>query len=676
MFALQMFGTARASKRALPLTVLVLVLVGLGTIDRAAPTSFGSWHTSLPKTTGGGPTPTANLSAVVPLLRASNQTLYGVDTVNCAQLAQLTSVLEATAGSGIRIFAVLGSHSPLHEYCSVFLNAARTDLNWSAIGHHIATAGSGYPHFLGCYIDDFYAAVEQPGHSSFSRGGVRTKAYSLAESADQLRSALRAVRASLYFIPLVYTEQFGYGLPGSSVIGALAGVPFAGSESAAVSFRTSANTPVGGAATLRLFFQNDLNAWYINASTVMGALTLSVTVNGYELYAVDAASLPNVRRFQTTLAPGILKPGGNDTITISVHPSSEMANTTHLQQQVRLSYVWGVSVKTKDGVELIRQHSAEYAVSSPSLLASGTDSYSVVGHCDAMIAMTSQDPAAYQSPEAYEDIMSDARDKAATADVELWAGHYARRGLLWSQPSSPPILSAMIASDKKLQLAGSLIWNYPLELDWPSEHQGIFSQRSARRTALATGSSNADAAMLAGSGPDSGSGPVNETEEIPTADQLLASAASWPADEVGYPGFYQRYTTATAVAAGTLLLELSDGGTAGRSTLSSQSDGDQQRFASDVTIPVREYFLKQVFLGDRATSGMLLYQEVIDSASGKKPSCLAGSCPGLTAQAKADGVRCVVGCVHRANSVITQLSLGTRPKTVPFTTALQDIWNL
>ena len=104
---------------------------------------------------------------------------------------------------------------------------------------------------------------------------------------------------------------------------------------------------------------------------------------------------------------------------------------------------------------------------------------------------------------------------------------------------------------------------------------------------------------------------------------------------------------------------LSDGGTAGQSTLSSQSDGDQQRFASDVTIPVREYFRKQVFLGDRATSGMLLYQEVIDSASGKKPSCLAGSCPGLTAQAKADGVRCVVGCVHRANSVITQLSLGT-----------------
>jgi hypothetical protein len=278
------------------------------------------------------------------------------------------------------------------------------------------------------------------------------------------------------------------------VLGAPAGVPFAGSQSASVSFTTTTspaveggNSSVAGGATLRLFFLNDLNAWFINTSTVINALELRVTVNGHDVYVVDAATLPNARRFQTTLSPSMLKTGGNDKITIAIRPSTERANTTHLRQQVRLTYVWGVSVKSNDGVELIRQSSASYTASSPSLLASGTDEYSVIGHCDAIIAMTSQDPAAYQSAEAYEDLMSDARDKASIANVELWAGHYSRRGLLWSQPSSPPILSAMITSDTKLQLAGSLIWNYPLELDWPFQHQGIFSHRScaaAKGTAM------------------------------------------------------------------------------------------------------------------------------------------------------------------------------------------------
>ena len=350
-----------------------------------------------------------------------------MDALSCADLEQLPELLERTADAGVRIFAVLGSHSPLVEYCPVFHNAAGTDLNWTAVGHELATRAAGYPHFVGVYIDDvrhglttifapasanllavrltqFYAAINHTGHESFGRGGVRVPAYSLAESADALRSALKAVRPDLFFIPLVYTQQFGYGLPGAHVIGAPGGAPFAGTASAAVSFATAAGDGQAAealdsldGATLRLFYVNDLDAWYLNATTVLGAISLSLSVNGQELMSVDAASEANARRFRMALPAGLLKPGGGDTITVTSHPTGALAGTGHMQSLDRLSYVWGVSLKTAAGKELVRSGSASYSTSSPALVAQPTDDSAVIGHCDAIIAMTSEDPTTFES---------------------------------------------------------------------------------------------------------------------------------------------------------------------------------------------------------------------------------------------------------------------------------------
>jgi hypothetical protein len=91
----------------------------------------------------------------------------------------------------------------------------------------------------------------------FPRGGIKQPTYSLDHSADALRSALKAVNKALMFIPLVYTEQFGYGLPGSCVIGAPGGVPFAGDARAVVSFGTiTSPTESTLNATLRLLCAN------------------------------------------------------------------------------------------------------------------------------------------------------------------------------------------------------------------------------------------------------------------------------------------------------------------------------------------------------------------------------------------------------------------------------------
>jgi hypothetical protein len=604
----------------------------------ASATAFGSWHTSLPKSSGPTLSSAPNISALVPLLRASNQTLHGVDAASCEQLARLPSVLAATAGSGIRIFAVVGSHSPLHTYCPVFQNSARTDLNWSAVGYELATAARGHAHFVGVYVDDFYAAVRHPAHETFGRGGVRTQTYSLASSADQLRAALKAVDPSLLFIPLVYTSQFGYGLPGAHVIGAPGGASFSGSDRVAVSFSAAAPTNRAakvagspGPATLKLFFVNDLNAWYLNVSSLAGALALTVSVNGQELYRVDAASLSNAHRVRLTVPPHVLSSddsGGRINITVATQPTSAKAGTPHFQSLDRLSYVWGVSLRSAAGAELVDgRRPVSYAIrggggapgSAGRLLAAPTTEYSVIGHCDAIIAMTSQDPATYQDAETYEDLMSDAKAKASAAKVQVWAGHYSRRGLLWSHPVSSATLGAMISSDKKLQLEASLIWNFALELEWMGSQRGIFSAREP----------------VMEEGPEL----INDAARDPPSEEKVKLIEFWPDNEIAYPNWFQSHTS-TGNATGNVSLALSTG-RGGHMVVSPPLDGCKL-----IKSQVRTCFLKRVLLGDTVATGVLLYEEEITSATiGLNLSCVVGTCPGLSQAAQDMGIRCHVGCL-------------------------------
>jgi hypothetical protein len=622
---------------------LLLLAAGLGSGPApASPTAFGSWHTSLPKTSISAPSSRANLSALAPLLRVSNQTLYGVDAMSCAEIEQLPAVLEATRGSGVRIFAVVGAHAPLPEYCPTMQNTAKTDLNWSSVGHTLATVASGYPHFVGVYVDDFYAAVSHPAHGVFPRGGVKQPTYSLDHSADALRSALKAVNKALMFIPLVYTEQFGYGLPGSYVIGAPGGVPFAGDARAMVSFGTiTSPTESTLNATLRLFFLNDLNAWYLNVSTVRDAIALSVTVNGHELMRIDAASLPNARRFKVAVPAGVLKAHGNDNITVMTQPTSSLAGTGHFQTLDRLSYVWGVSLKTESGAELVKQDSATYYTTASTLLAAATDEYAVVaGHCDAMIAMTSQDPAAYQDADTYKDLMADAQAKAKESGVEVWAGHYSRRGLLWSNPASPTDLGEMIASDKKLGLAASMIWNFPLELEpsWMGRREGIFHERILPAQATETKKDGAE------------------------QDATVKLLEFWPDQEIGYPNFFQSYTSSKA--SGKVALGLSKG----RGSLVVSPPLDGCKFVQSES---RVCFEKRVVLGDSSASGVVLYQEDINSTTTNGSSCVPGVCPGLSDAAKAKGVQCTVVC-PRLEQATLQLDIPTTA-AAPLVIELRDV---
>jgi hypothetical protein len=244
-----------------------------------------------------------------------------------------------------------------------------------------------------------------------------------------------------------------------------------------------------------------------------------------------------------------------------------------------------------------------FQVSSPKLVARATDEYAVIGHCDAIIAMTSEDPTTFVSAEVYEDLMDTARQAAASAGVQVWAGHYSRRGLLWSKPASPPALQAMIASDKKLGLDGSLIWNFPLELGWMAEDEGIFHQRD----------------------------PPGEVDmgSVEAEMDTVKLLAFWPQHEVAYPGWHHSFISSKP-AVGKVLLTLSEGRDEAHALLAEPCNPSHQP---------KVCFVKRVTLDERE----VLYEESITTADANG-TCVPGVCPGLSSAAKAKNVGCSVSC--------------------------------
>ena len=120
-------------------------------------------------------------------LKQVQMTLVGLGAGAC-----ITAAAPATGGVGIedvvafltkaaveypdlRVFAVLGAHAPLFEYCPAYLDDAKTDINWTRVGGAIASATVGKSNFAGMYIDDFFAMMCTPERKRFAvrapRGG-------------------------------------------------------------------------------------------------------------------------------------------------------------------------------------------------------------------------------------------------------------------------------------------------------------------------------------------------------------------------------------------------------------------------------------------------------------------------------------------------------------------------
>eukprot|EP01051_Picozoa_sp_SAG22_P010742 SAG22_NODE_983_length_6163_cov_8.370053_5_plen_461_part_00 len=140
----------------------------LPTVPRAYET--GGWWARLPLklTTDAVGNSSGDLHGTIAALQTTHQTLVGFDAGVCGTAAvpgdtgtggvgvdDLVEFLDAAAVQypDLRVFAGLSSHHPLLDYCPLYLNDQRTDVNWTRVGAVIANRTRGRTNFVGIYID-------------------------------------------------------------------------------------------------------------------------------------------------------------------------------------------------------------------------------------------------------------------------------------------------------------------------------------------------------------------------------------------------------------------------------------------------------------------------------------------------------------------------------------------
>ena len=197
----------------------------------------------------------ADVPATVAALRRTSHTIVGMAVDQCRDFALLRPMLAATAGTGISVFGVLGSHNgPI--YCDAVYGmsvrnastpaASGQQLNWTRVTTTLAALATEFPHFVGFTIDDFYCMMQNP----FAAPDPSDPPLSVAELQRAI-AAGKAVAPGFRFMPTVYPMYLGViaGAAGYT-LGVGPGAPFDTQTSASVTLTpqavTAAATAVGG----------------------------------------------------------------------------------------------------------------------------------------------------------------------------------------------------------------------------------------------------------------------------------------------------------------------------------------------------------------------------------------------------------------------------------------------
>ena len=536
-------------------------------------TRFGSWHEHVKL--NNGTSSADDFDLLVSVLLSTNQSLYGLDVTDCAGFAALPSLLRATSGKGVDVFAIVSSHSPLDTYCHSWLSSNASSLDWVGIARQLGQVAAGSDHFVGLHIDDFILTLPSPLHTTYAQGHVPVPCRTL-DDIDAMTSAGRAAYGPTFkFIPLVYTSQLGWALPGGHILGALgkaAGpgkrVPFYGATRAAMQLSLPRSALNG---TISFFYWPALPTYERNAPTGLydGMVLLGVTYNGVQLASIDTALSPAgcasggrvVLRYRAAadVAGGHGSHDGDDLLEISLYPSAKAnASTTNA---MTVASVWGVEVRSDNGTERTAGGAAWQYSRMPDhgndegLLAEPTDRWSIAGHADVVLLQQSQDPRCSEDGTAYSaqvdraaDLMRTRRPRpggggGGSFTGSLWAGHYARVGLNWSLPSSPEALGSSIRRDVASGAEASLVWQLPVSLDARvlGAHRGVFSERTTSHGRI----------------------------------------LFWPGEEAGLPGWFQALASPSLPAATALRLNLSSTRAQGAATAA-----DEHFRTSLVAVPV------------------------------------------------------------------------------------------
>ena len=89
---------------------------------------------------------------------------------------------------------------------------------------------------------------------------------------------------------------------------------------------------------------------------------------------------------------------------------------------IRISYVFGVELRTAAGPNLIEEAAARFSASKEVLTAETTAESVATGTADAIIALQSQDPTTFV-PANYSALMAMVAEKSAAQGTQVYGGH-------------------------------------------------------------------------------------------------------------------------------------------------------------------------------------------------------------------------------------------------------------
>jgi hypothetical protein len=417
-----------------------MLLLGTALLAAVVARGFeqGAWWARLPlKNSGSSPYDSSgDLNGTIAALKAAKMTLVGFDAGVCGSaatpgdtgtggvgIADLVSFLDAAAVQypGLSVFAGMSSHHPVADYCHLYLNDQKTDVNWTRVGAVIANRTQGRSNFMGIYIDDFYAMMCTPESTTYSRHGSPALPCVPVSAMDDMRGAMHAINPSLAFFPLVYHVQTAFVVPGSFVLGAGAGTSFIPPARAAATIALppapsddgdsddgdDAGVAAPKAMTLRFFYHCELSAWANTMGShaaserthpVNGTVLFQATLNGHVLLSVDASTVHDISIFETDVSQWLHRSTGRhggqqgqtDQIVFSTFPTAAAADTNHTwmrKDAYKTSYVFGL---TLNGQPLAAP--VKYSTSDGKLLAREPTESRLTGHAEALMMQRQQVP--------------------------------------------------------------------------------------------------------------------------------------------------------------------------------------------------------------------------------------------------------------------------------------------
>ena len=98
------------------------------------------------------------------------------------------------------------------------------------------------------------------------------------------------------------------------------------------------------------------------------------------------------------------------------------AHGTSRPNTIRISYVFGVELRTAAGPNLIEEAAARFSTSKEVLTAETTAESVATGTADAIIALQSQDPSTFV-PANYSALMAMVAEKSAADGTQVYGGH-------------------------------------------------------------------------------------------------------------------------------------------------------------------------------------------------------------------------------------------------------------